>query len=152
MQGNASSVEASLSADGGFNWSVPVPVNRTPTNIEPGNRQAWMPSIATADDGTIGVSYYDFRNNTPGPGLPTDFWLVHCHPTLLTPATDPRSWATETRLTDVSFDLETSFDLSGSYFLGDYMGLASAGTDFVALFNQSFATEPGSIFFRRVGP
>jgi hypothetical protein len=30
-------------------------------------------------DGTVGVPYYDFRNNTAAPGVPTDQWFVHCH-------------------------------------------------------------------------
>jgi hypothetical protein len=61
----------SMSADGGFTWSAPIRINQTPLTIALANRQASFPSIAVAADGTIGVSYYDFRFNDPKPGLPT---------------------------------------------------------------------------------
>ena len=25
------------------------------------------------------LTYYDFRSNTTAPGVPTDYWIVHCH-------------------------------------------------------------------------
>jgi hypothetical protein len=149
--GQYGSIAFAMSADGGSTWSTPIRVNQTPTNIAAGNRQAFLPAIAVASDGTIAVSYYDFRFNDPNAGLPTDYWLVHCHPTPLTPATDPRSWTSEVRLTDASFDLERSLIFVDSYFLGDYMGLAAAGSDFVTVFTQTQGTDPDSIFFRRVG-
>ena len=37
------------------------------------------------------------------------------------------------------------------FFTGDYEGLASAGSDFGAFFGQTHGTDPGSIFFDRVG-
>jgi hypothetical protein len=55
----------SMSADGGLTWSTPIRVNQTPLNIPPPDRQAFIPNIAVTDNGTIGVSYYDFRFNTP---------------------------------------------------------------------------------------
>jgi hypothetical protein len=37
--------------------------------------------------------------------------------------------------------------------VGDYAGLAFDGSDFAAFFSQSHATDPASVFFRRlVGP
>ena len=141
-----------MSTDRGSSWSVPIPVNKAPTNIAAANRQAFLPSVAVAVDGTIGVSYYDFRNNTPEPGLPTDYWFVHCHPSLATPASNQASWSSETRLTDASFDLEQAVNPFFGLFLGDYMGLAAAGNDFVAIFTQAASTDPGSMYFRRVGP
>src|SRR5260370_27573673 len=95
-----------MSADGGSTWSVPIRVNRTPLDIPPGNRQAFFPSIAVAADGTIGVSYYDFRFNDANPGLPTDRWLVLCHPSSAKPATNAANWGSEVRLTDSSFNME----------------------------------------------
>jgi len=148
----ASSIALTMSADGGFTWSTPMPINQTPPNIALANRQAILPTVAVAADGTIGVTYYDFRFNDPSPGLLTDYWLVHCHPSPTTPATDPASWRSEVRLTDRSFDFEAAVDIVGEYFLGDYFGLATAGNDFLAAFAQTHGTDPGSIFFRRVGP
>ena len=55
-------------------------MNQTPTTIPIGNQQAFTPSVDVAADGTVAVTYYDFRNNTPTPAtLPTDYFVVHCH-------------------------------------------------------------------------
>ena len=62
------SVVLSTSTDGGLTWSSPVKVNKTPPNIvQPGNEQAFTPAVDVAADGTVSVSYYDFRNNTGDP-------------------------------------------------------------------------------------
>ncbi len=152
LSGNqASSIAFIMSADRGLTWSAPVAVNQTPASVPPGNRQAFHPAVAVAADGTIGVTYYDFRFNDSVPGLATDFWLVHCHPSVTTPATEVSSWRSETRLTDTSFNFETAPDV-GAYFLADYYGLSAAGNDFLEVFPQTHGTDPGSIFFRRAGP
>jgi hypothetical protein len=54
----------------GLTWSPKIQINRVPAT------QAFTPSVAVAADGTVGVTYYDFRNNTDTPGLPTDYWFV----------------------------------------------------------------------------
>jgi hypothetical protein len=111
-----------------------------------------FPSIAVAADGTIGVSYCDFRFKNPN-GLPTDRWLVQCYATSTSAATDPACWGNEVRLTDSSFNMEAVVPmLSGDFFLGDYFGLATAGDDFVATFTQPDNQNVTSIFARRVGP
>jgi hypothetical protein len=99
------SIALSQSADGGFTWSTPIQVNQTPTSVPPLDRQAWNPTVAVAADGTVAVTYYDFRNNTPAPGALADYWMAYCHPSASTPLTDPGSWG-EIRLTNTSFDLE----------------------------------------------
>ena len=144
-------VAFSMSADGGLTWSEPIHVNQTPLNIQPANRQSFFPSIAVAADGTIGVSYYDFRFNNPNPGLRTDRWLVQCHSTSTSAATDPACWRNEVRLTDSSFNMEAVPIASGDFFFGDYFGLATAGDDFVATFAQPDNQNVTSIFVRRVG-
>jgi hypothetical protein len=101
-----------------------------------------------AADGTVGVSYYDFRNNTPAAGALTDYWLAYAP----IATTNPSAWG-EVRLTDSSFNLEqvpTRF--GGDSWLGDYEGLASAGNDFVAVWAMPdcSSTDQESIFFRRV--
>jgi len=150
--GQYSSIAFAMSSDGGFTWSDPIQVNKTPANIPLANRQAFIPGIAVASDGTIGVSYYDFRFNDASVGMPTDYWLVHCHPSVTTPATNPASWGNEVRLTDTSFDIEKAPTPGGAYFIGDYEGLATVGTDFLASWSQPHDTDLDSIFFRRVGP
>lgn len=142
-----------MSADGGLKWSAPIRVNRTPLDIPPANRQAFFPSIAVAADGTIGVSYYDFRFNDANPGLPTDRWLVLCHPSSAKPATNAANWGSEVRLTDSSFNMEAVVATGkDSFFIGDYFGLATAGNDFVSVFIQPDHDNVTSAFFRRVKP
>lgn len=145
-----------MSADGGLTWSAPIRVNRTPLDISPPNRQAFFPSIAVAEDGTIGVSYYDFRFNDPNPGLPTDRWLVLCHPSSAKPATNPANWGSEVRLTESSFNMEAVvakiLNMKDRFFIGDYFGLATAGNDFVSVFIQPDHDNVTSTFFRRVKP
>ncbi len=142
----------SMSTDGGLTWSRPIKINKTPTTIALGNRQAFTPSVHVADDGTIGVTYYDFRNNTPDPAtLPTDYFIVHCHPITATTCASSVNWGNEKRLTNTSFDMRQA-PLARGFFVGDYEGLAADGNDFVTLFSQSHDSDPASIFFRRVGP
>ncbi len=143
-----------MSADRGLKWSAPIRVNQTPLNIPPANRQAFFPSIAVAADGTIGVSYYDFRFNDANPGLPTDHWLVLCHPSSARPATNPANWGSEVRLTDSSFNMGpvVATGMRGGFFIGDYFGLAAAGNDFVSVFIQPDHDNVTSAFFRRVKP
>jgi hypothetical protein len=132
-------------------WSQPIQVNQTPNTGAPADRQAWNPTVAVAADGTVGVTYYDFRNNTPAPGASTDYWLAYCRPSATAPATNPSNWS-EVRLTDTSFDLEQApTRFNGAYFLGDYEGLATAGNDFVAVWGMpdGTGTSQESIFFRR---
>ena len=143
-------VAFSMSTDGGLSWSTPIRINQTPLNIPSGNRQAFLPAVAVAADGTIGVSYYDFRFNGSGPGSLTDYWLVQCHPSLKKPATDPANWGDEVRLTDTSFNLQSAFILI-DHFLGDYMGLAGDGEGFVAAFNAVDQNGHTATFARRVG-
>jgi hypothetical protein len=144
----------SMSADGGFTWSPPIRVNQTPPDISLRNRQAFLPNIAVAGNGTIGVAYYDFRFNTPSPGLPTDRWLVPCQPSAGSPATNPTSWGNEVRLTAASFNMEACHYWGGAgfFFIGDYEGLAGTSTGFVATFGAVDQNNVTSVFARRVGP
>jgi len=144
----------SMSSDGALTWSTPIRVNQTPLNISPLNRQAFLPSVAVMADGTIGVSYYDFRFNDPDPGVPTDYWMVRCHPTSSAPATDPVNWGSEVRLTANSFNLETCKIFSdGEFFLGDYVGgLVASGNGFVADFTAVDQNGVTAVFARRIGP
>ncbi len=139
----------SMSADGGASWSAPIRVNQTPLNIPAANRQSFLPSVAVAANGTIGVSYYDFRLNDPQPGLPTDRWLIQCHPGSNGTATDPACWTGEVRLTNSSFNMEAVVPNFVGFFLGDYFGLASAKNDFVATFTQPDGDNVTSVFFAR---
>ena len=140
-----------MSADGGVSWSSPVRVNQTPQNIPSANRQSFLPSVAVSANGTIGVSYYDFRFNDATAGLPTDRWLVQCHPTTNSTPADPACWTGEVRLTPNSFNIEAVAPkfAGGFLFLGDYFGLATAMNDFVTTFTQPDEGNITSVFFSR---
>jgi hypothetical protein len=148
--GQADAIAFSQSLDGGLTWSDPIKVNKTPTNIPIGNQQAFTASVDVSSDGTIAVTYYDFRNNTSAAPLLTDYFIVHCHPTTPTACADPANWVNELKLTDASFDMRQAPD-AGGFFTGDYEGLANAGTAFTPFFSQPHGTDPSSTFFRRAG-
>jgi hypothetical protein len=147
------SIAFSRSTDGGFTWSTPIQINRTPTTIPSGNQQAFTPSIRVAEDGTIGVTYYDFRNNTPDPAtLPTDYFIVHCHTSMTVSCTNPADWASETQLTRVSFDMRKA-PVARGFFVGDYEGLTVAGGSFVPFFVEAGpATGTSAVVTTVVGP
>jgi hypothetical protein len=145
------SVAFSQSLDGGFTWSSPIKVNLTPGNLPPGNQQAFTPSVHVADDGTIGVTYYDFRNNTPDPDtLPTDYFLVHCHPDTPPDCADPTGWGDEVRVTNAPFDMRLA-PFAVGFFTGDYEGLSDIRGAFTPFFSQTHGDDPSSTFFRTVG-
>src|SRR5262249_29258565 len=112
-----------------------------------GDRQAFLPSIAVAADGTVAVTYYDFRFNDANPGLLTDYWLVEG--SAGTDLSNPANWRTEARLTNASFHLEKAAISAGQgFWLGDYQGLAAAGNSFDAFFSATNGSDPGDIYFR----
>jgi hypothetical protein len=142
----------SMSSDGGLTWSTPIKVNQTPLNIPPLNRQAWQPIVSVAPNGTIAVTYYDFRFNTPDPGVPTDCWLVQCHPTPSASPTGPASWGNELRLTPASFNLEAAQFVIDGLWLGDYFGLAPVGGGgFVSVFAGVDQNGVTAMFAHTVG-
>jgi hypothetical protein len=134
------------STDGGFNWSPPIKVNQTPTNIPAGDQQAFTAGVQVAANGTVGVSYYDLRDDTSAPGLPTNYWLVRCSANCASSG----SWANETHVGG-PFDLEQAADARG-YFVGDYEGLTTNGNVFQPFFGMAVdrATNPSDAFFATV--
>ena len=149
--GPRSSIALTRSTDGGLTWSTPIKVNATPTNIPLGNQQAFTPNVAVRDDGTVAVSYYDFRNNTADGGAttPTDAFVVHCH-AATEDCTASSSWDEEIRTTDTSFDSRQA-PIARGFFLGDYEGLGTDGTSFFPFFAISSSADHASIFTRKVG-
>jgi Neuraminidase (sialidase) len=133
------------STDGGNTWSQPVKINRTPTSIPPGNQTAFTPTVKVAANGVVGVTYYDLRNNTADPGLPTDAWLVRCSAGCTTAA----SWK-ETHVAG-PFDEEQA-PVAVGYFLGDYEGMVTLHNAFAPFFTQAVtrAGNPTDAFFVRL--
>jgi hypothetical protein len=122
----------SMSTDHGHTWSMPIKVSQTPRSSTAANQQAFVAGVHVTPNGTVAVTYYDFRNNDANPGVPTDYWIVHCHAA----CSDPSSWGGETRLTTSSFDIEQAPAARGpfGYFLGEYEGLTNIGNAFVPVF------------------
>ena len=114
-------VAYSRSGDGGMTWSEPVRVNAR-TDVA-----AFVPMVHIRDDGIIGVSYYDFRDNTTSlTTLPTAYRLAV--------SADGVNWR-ESEV-NASFDLATAPIASG-LFLGDYQALSSNGAAFSALYART---------------
>jgi hypothetical protein len=116
------------SGDGGITWSAPTRINRDPTVT------AFEPSIAVRSDGTIGVTYYDFRSNTPDAAtLPTDYWITR--------SSDGVTWR-ESRVAG-PFDLAIA-PSSGGLFLGDYQALIAIGELFVPFYAITNTADLGN--------
>jgi hypothetical protein len=132
----------SRSRDGGRRWSRPGTVARLST-------QAFLPSVAVMPDGTVGVSFDDFRNDKRRDGqLTTDVWFRHSHDR-------GRSWR-ERHLAG-PFDMLTASRTSSTAiagrFVGDYQGLVALANGFGALFAQARPAAragPSDVFFARV--
>jgi hypothetical protein len=130
--GARSDIAFTMSTDGGNNWSPTAKLDQNS-----GGTSAFLPSVYVAADGTVGVSFYDFRNNTPDPGLPTDHWLLHCHADA--DCSNPDNWS-ENHV-DGGFDTENFPTPGGRFFPGDYLGLTAIGNDFGSLYIKSDDTK-----------
>jgi len=121
-------IALSRSTDGGLSWSIPARVNRDPSVA------AFEPGVIVRADGTIGVTYFDFRSNTPSPAtLPTDYWIAR--------SSDGVTWR-ESRVAG-PFDLALA-PVSEGLFLGDYQALVAIGDLFVPFYAITTGTEPGN--------
>jgi hypothetical protein len=123
--GHFDEVALSTSTNGGASWSAPIQVN---TNT-PSNRPGFTPMIHVSSDGTVGVSFYDFRNlTTETATLPTDYWFVSS-------TTHGASFGNEVHLAG-PFDMLTA-PFAGGFFVGDYEGIDTSATSFVPFFVQA---------------
>jgi hypothetical protein len=146
-------ISFSMSTDDGHTWSMPIRVNQTPRSSTAANQQAFVPGVHVSADGTVAVTYYDFRNNDSSAGVPTDYWIVHCH----ADCTSPASWSgNENRLTASAFDMEQAPAARGpfGYFLGEYEGLTNLGNAFLPVFvavNNGALANRTDVFSTTVG-
>jgi hypothetical protein len=129
------------SKDGGLSWSAPTPL--------PGvTAFTFQPAIAVDAHGTVGLIWYDNRNDRLGDApRTTDVWFAYS-------GDGGSSW----RQIHVAgpFDFRTAPRPSGDLRLGEYQGLAGLGTrGFAAAFTQAAPQAkdgPTDIFFARIGP
>ena len=118
-----SAIFVSRSTDGGLTWSEPATVTRRPT-------QAFIPGVAVAGDGTVGVLWDDFKGDNPNDQrLTTSVRFGYSDDGGLT-------WK-RIRVAG-PFDMLTapetaSTEIAGR-FVGDYQGLAARRDRFVAAF------------------
>jgi hypothetical protein len=120
------------STDGGRSWTPPRAIDQTP------GPHAFNQTVQVAGDGTVAVLYYDFRSNTPEPGLPTDVWL--------TESTNGGATWQEQHVTG-PFDMKQAPNARG-WFLGDYMGLEAIGDDLLAFFSTTQGDSANVYSFR----
>lgn len=107
----------SQSRDGGVTWSGPVQINGAPA------AGAFTAQPQVSADGLISVGYFDLRANTPDPAtLPAQYWMAR--------SADGRTW-TEARIAG-PFNLANAPNAGGS-FVGDYVGLVTAGSSALSL-------------------
>ena len=92
----AAGVFLARSKDGGVTWSAPIVANPTTLGV-----QTFSPAIAIAQDGTVGVCFYDFRKYQDkgnfDANLKTNLWLALFNHEL-------SARVNELRLTPKSFD------------------------------------------------
>lgn len=119
--GQRDGIALSQSTDDGQTWSAPMEVNSV------ASVPAFTPSVAMLGDGTLGVSYFDFRNNTTNPQtLLTDYWF--------TSSSDGVHWSEQHISGPFNLDLAPE---SEGLFLGDYQALAVIGQAFVPFYVQT---------------
>jgi hypothetical protein len=150
------SIAFSQSLDFGFTWSAPIKVNQTPpSSTNPLLNQAFIPAVAVAFDGTITVTYYDFRNDTGGAGVEqTDFFAAFCSPAT-SDCSNSANWGHEVRITNHSFnmlDAPTTFGpgVSPGHFVGDYTGLISAGRGAWPVFGVATGPNVVNLYTRQI--
>ena len=124
------------STDGGNTWSAPVKISKTPASTNPLLTQAFTPSVDVSDNGTIAVTYYDFRNFAGGTALPVTYSAI-------TSTNGGSSWGSEINL---STSDEEFAPVAGGLMIGDYEGLAHSGNTFLTAFQVgNNASDPTDI-------
>jgi hypothetical protein len=91
--------------------------------------------------GRWGLTYYDFRNDTPDTATAlTDYWFRAS-------TTDGSTWGASQRVTPNSFDMKKA-PVARGFFVGDYEGLDHGGNACKVFFAQANAGDrnPTDVF------
>jgi hypothetical protein len=138
MSASSGAVGVARSQDGGRSW-------RTAT-LPDVSAYAFEPTIAVDKHGTVGVTWYDLRNDRPGDAaLTADVWFAHSH--------DRGSSWRQTHVAGPT-DLRTA-PLPEHNYVGEYQGLAAVRNSFAAALTLAAPQAedgPTDIFFARIGP
>lgn len=113
-------IRTSRTSDGGRTWSAA----RTVTSV---GAQVFLPHLAVADDGTVGVSYHDVRRDAPGDDAFTaDVWLARS-------GDGGDTWIEEHLVGPMDLREAPLRDVPAQgRFLGDYHGLVGTDRGFAA--------------------
>ena len=134
-----SEVVVARSEEGGLTWSEPVVVDGA-------THRAFLPEVAVARNGVVGVTYFDLRADRAGDSeLTSELWFAW--------STDRGQTWRERRLSG-PFDYGSAVEVPArSLFLGDYFGLAGLRRGFAAAWAEpspSSKLGPSDIFFARL--
>ena len=129
-------IDVARSANGGRTWTVaPLPGV---------SAFAFEPSIAVDQRGTVGLTWYDLRNDVPGDAaLTADVWFAH--------SDDAAATWHETHVAGPT-DLRSAPIATFNRF-GEYQGLAALPAGFAAIFTLAAPQAkdgPTDIFFARI--
>jgi hypothetical protein len=135
-------IYTSTSTDDGKTWGPPVQASDSPAGVS-----AFTGSVDVNNDGTVAVTYYDFRNDTSDTSTAlTDYWITF--------STDGgQTWSPSQRVTNPSFNMKDA-PIARGFFVGDYEGLDHAGSDFKLFFVQAHppASDPTDVYTSTVTP
>jgi hypothetical protein len=129
--GQRDGIAFSRSLNGGLAWSPPTQINKAT------NTQAFTATINVNQEGTIGVTYYDFRKDNSDPNvLLTNYWMVK--------SSDGGTTWHESGVAG-PFDMRTA-PFARGFFVGDYEGLTSELMPFFVMANSGNTTNRTDVF------
>jgi hypothetical protein len=121
----------SRSSNGGLTWSSPTQINKA------SGTQAFTAAVRVNQEGTVAVTYYDFRNYPADQhALLTNYWMVK--------STDGGATWSESGVAG-PFDMRTAPDARG-YFVGDYEGLTGELMPFFVQANSGNTSNRTDVF------
>lgn len=142
----------SMSKDGGDTWSDHITVGGGDLTPDGFLSFAQLPAVHVADDGTVGVLFFDDRNDVVCPDLnlsnednPECFTVLpdgsvkagpYDHDWFFKTYDPDLNLIAELRVTPESFDLRQA-PIAQGYFPGDYVNCTSTDNDFLCVFTRT---------------